>query len=149
MGLMLGSFCTAVIYRERRGESWIWNKKEGAGNGSSNKARSFCPTCFHVLGIKDLIPVFSWLWQRGKCRYCKNDIAGSYIVTECSFVFLSLMLWALFGFTVVSFILMALSPFIVAQAVLLFKDKKSSNLLIITVLMGIVLLFFCNVGSWH
>ena len=146
---MLGSFCTAVIYRERHGESWIWNKKEGAGNSSSNKARSFCPSCLHVLSVKDLIPVFSWLFQRGKCRYCKKDIAASYIVTECFFVFLTLVLSALFGFTVTAFILMALLPFIVAQTVLLFKDKKSSNLLIATVLMGIVLLFFCNIGSWH
>lgn len=32
--------------------------------------RSMCSTCHHPLAAKDLVPVLSWLWLKGKCRYC-------------------------------------------------------------------------------
>jgi leader peptidase (prepilin peptidase)/N-methyltransferase len=36
--------------------------------------RSHCFICKHHLGALDLIPVFSYLWLRGRCRYCKAPI---------------------------------------------------------------------------
>jgi prepilin signal peptidase PulO-like enzyme (type II secretory pathway) len=38
------------------------------------KGRSMCSHCYHPLAAKDLIPVVSWLWLRGKCRYCGHPI---------------------------------------------------------------------------
>ena len=35
---------------------------------------SHCDACNRRLGIKDLVPVFSYLWLRGRCRYCKAPI---------------------------------------------------------------------------
>lgn len=43
-----------------------------------------CPDCKHALRTKDLIPVFSWLWQGGKCRYCKKSISWQYPAVELS-----------------------------------------------------------------
>lgn len=39
-----------------------------------------CPECKHELAAKDLVPVASWLWLRGKCRYCRAPIKDSPIV---------------------------------------------------------------------
>jgi prepilin signal peptidase PulO-like enzyme (type II secretory pathway) len=41
-----------------------------------------CPDCHHELAPKDLVPVFSWLWLRGKCRYCHKSISWQYPVVE-------------------------------------------------------------------
>ena len=38
--------------------------------------------CLHELSWKDLIPVLSWIWLRGKCRYCGRDISSRYWVVE-------------------------------------------------------------------
>lgn len=38
--------------------------------------------CGHTLGVKDLIPVFSWLFRKGKCRYCGAKIKPKYMVAE-------------------------------------------------------------------
>lgn len=43
-----------------------------------------CPNCKHELSATDLIPVFSWLWLRGKCRYCKEPISVQYPLVELS-----------------------------------------------------------------
>ena len=52
----------AVIDRLPRRESWF------AG-------RSRCDKCKHELGIKDLFPVVSYLFLRGKCRYCHKPVS--------------------------------------------------------------------------
>lgn len=46
--------------------------------------RSRCPRCHHVLGLRDLVPVCSYLWSRGRCRYCGARIAVSYPLLEIS-----------------------------------------------------------------
>ncbi|KPJ57160.1 hypothetical protein AMJ49_02490 [Parcubacteria bacterium DG_74_2] len=68
-GLILGSFLNCVIYRLKSGKSFL-------------KGRSFCPSCKHTLFFKDLIPVFSFLILRGKCRYCGKKISWQYPLVE-------------------------------------------------------------------
>ena len=68
-GLSVGSFLNCLIYRLHKGESF-W------------KGRSYCPKCKHKLGILDLIPVFSFIFLRGKCRYCHQKISWQYPLVE-------------------------------------------------------------------
>lgn len=68
-GLIVGSFLNALIWR-------IYTKKK------ISKGRSMCPDCKHTLYAKDLIPVVSWLWLKGKCRYCKKGISPQYPLVE-------------------------------------------------------------------
>lgn len=44
------------------------------------RGRSMCSLCGHRLTAKDLIPFFSWLWLRGKCRYCRKPIADPPVI---------------------------------------------------------------------
>jgi prepilin signal peptidase PulO-like enzyme (type II secretory pathway) len=44
--------------------------------------RSLCPSCRHGLFWKDLIPVFSFLFLKGHCRYCKKRISVQYPLVE-------------------------------------------------------------------
>jgi len=68
-GLMVGSFLNCVIYRLEQKQSFL-------------KGRSFCPYCKHTLSWQDLIPVFSFLFLGGKCRYCKKRISLQYPLVE-------------------------------------------------------------------
>lgn len=44
--------------------------------------RSRCDSCGHVLGLRDLVPLFSFLLSRGKCRYCGAPIPLSCLAAE-------------------------------------------------------------------
>jgi len=54
--------------------------------------RSLCDHCGHVLHARDLVPLASWLWLRGKCRYCGGSIATLYPAIELAA--LAVALWA-------------------------------------------------------
>lgn len=64
-----GSFLNVVGYRLVRSQSVMW-------------PRSACPHCNHTLPWYDLIPLFSWLLLRGKCRFCNNPISIFYPCIE-------------------------------------------------------------------
>ena len=70
-GLVVGSFLNCVIYRLEVGKSFL-------------KGRSFCPDCKHDLSWLDLIPVFSYIFLSGKCRYCDKKISIQYPLVEIS-----------------------------------------------------------------
>lgn len=48
-------------------------------------ARSHCDACGHVLGVPDLVPLFSWLCLRGRCRYCGAKIPAESFWAELCF----------------------------------------------------------------
>ena len=68
-GIVLGSFLNVCIYRIPKKEDIV-------------KARSHCMQCGHLLGWYELIPLFSYLLQGGKCRKCKSKISVQYPVIE-------------------------------------------------------------------
>lgn len=75
-GLCLGSFANATVWRlhdqaELRAKKKLTDKdKKRLEQLSISKGRSMCLSCGHELAMRDLIPVLSWLWLRGRCRYC-------------------------------------------------------------------------------
>jgi prepilin signal peptidase PulO-like enzyme (type II secretory pathway) len=62
LGAVFGSFAVCTAARIVSGESFL-------------KGRSHCDHCGHVLSVADLVPVFSWLFLRGRCRYCGARIS--------------------------------------------------------------------------
>jgi prepilin signal peptidase PulO-like enzyme (type II secretory pathway) len=79
LGLAFGSFVNALVWRTNE------QSKKGRAktkNLSIVNGRSICPHCKHVLAWYDLIPVFSWLFLRGKCRYCNKQISVQYPLVE-------------------------------------------------------------------
>lgn len=82
IGLCMGSFSSAIAYRVANKQSWIVDKN--VKSGENKAARSACPSCDHQLSALDLIPVFSWVFLRGKCRYCKAKISARYPLIEAA-----------------------------------------------------------------
>jgi prepilin signal peptidase PulO-like enzyme (type II secretory pathway) len=70
IGASIGSFLNVCVYRIPIGLT------------VTQPRRSFCPTCHHQVEARDNIPVLSWLWLRGKCRYCKSPISIWYFLVE-------------------------------------------------------------------
>ena len=77
LGLILGSFVNALVWRIHEQESGKKDKKL-----SITKGRSICPNCKHQLSSKDLIPLLSWLWLKRRCRYCHKHISSQYPLVE-------------------------------------------------------------------
>jgi leader peptidase (prepilin peptidase)/N-methyltransferase len=77
IGAFIGSFLGVLIYRLPKNESVV-------------KGRSYCQSCFRHLGPLDLIPVISFLFSRGKCRYCGAKLSLFYPLIEAltAFIFL-------------------------------------------------------------
>ena len=69
LGLAVGSFLNVCIWRLPREESII-------------RPGSHCPVCSTALGARDLVPVLSWIFLRGKCRFCGAKISPRYPAVE-------------------------------------------------------------------
>ena len=72
LGLAIGSFMNVLIYRISHNE----NLKE------IFYGRSYCPYCKRTIKWYDNIPVLSFLFLKGKCRYCGNPISLRYPLVE-------------------------------------------------------------------
>ena len=68
-GIFFGSFFTLAVYRMPKNEDILIK-------------HSYCPNCNHKLGFFDLFPVFSYVFLRGKCRYCGERIRPRYLILE-------------------------------------------------------------------
>jgi prepilin signal peptidase PulO-like enzyme (type II secretory pathway) len=88
LGLIFGSFVNAFVWRLHEQETLLGKKKKPSeqqlAKFSILRGRSMCPHCQHELAAKDLVPVFSWLLLRGKCRYCSKPISWQYPLVEAA-----------------------------------------------------------------
>jgi leader peptidase (prepilin peptidase)/N-methyltransferase len=87
LGLVMGSAVTALAYRVPRDRSWV-------------RGRSECPSCHHLLGLPDLIPLVSFAIHRGRCRHCGERIAWRYPLTEVMCAAWALLLYRQVGLSV-------------------------------------------------
>lgn len=93
LGLAFGSFTNALAWRVY--EQNRKTNKKSKGDLSVTRGRSMCVHCNHTLSSLDLIPVFSWFWLKGRCRYCKKPISWHYPLVELLFMFALLFLYLL------------------------------------------------------
>lgn len=85
-GASVGSFLNVVIYRLPEGLSLV-------------HPPSRCPRCETRLKPYDNVPVFGWLWLKGKCRSCKLPIAARYPMVEFATGCLFVSVFMSFGVT--------------------------------------------------
>ena len=98
LGAIIGSFINMVSYRLPLKDHSVFTKK-----------RSFCPKCKHILELKSLIPILSYLFQEGKCRYCKSKIPTRYILIELTTILIFTIIYLICGFHFNCAILLVLS----------------------------------------
>ncbi|MDY6993215.1 MAG: A24 family peptidase [Pseudomonadota bacterium] len=135
LGLIVGSFLNVVIYRlplmmERE---WRTQCIEFLSQDASSAApfpateaptapfnlvtpRSQCPQCHHLITALENIPIFSFLWQKGRCNHCQHKISWRYPLLEFSSALIAMITawqigwgWPLLGALVLSWALVALT----------------------------------------
>ncbi len=70
LGVTVGSFVNVLVYRAR--------------SGVTLAGRSKCLSCAKPLKAKMLVPLFSYLWQRGRCAFCGVKISLQYPIVEAA-----------------------------------------------------------------
>ena len=106
LGTILGSFYNVVAYRITKGESILFPS-------------SHCPKCNHKLRPWELIPVFSFLLQKGKCSECKDKISWFYPLAEIASGILFVICYLSFG---ISFELIIALTFISMLIIVMLSD---------------------------
>lgn len=86
VGIAVGSFLNVCIDRLPERQSLL-------------RPASHCPACQRRLALKDLIPVFSYLWLRGHCRYCRAPIPQRVLWVELGTGLMFAFLWWWYGLT--------------------------------------------------
>jgi leader peptidase (prepilin peptidase)/N-methyltransferase len=81
LGLAAGSFLNVLAFRYRPDRN-VFNWKNLAG-------RSHCPYCKKTLSASELIPLLSFLIQKGRCRHCRQRLSFQYPFIEgiCGLIF--------------------------------------------------------------
>ena len=107
-GLLVGSFLNSVIYRIKNNQKIVFD-------------RSKCPHCGHTLNWFDLIPFLSFVFLKGKCRYCQKPISWQYPLVEL--------------FTALIFILPLVAPIIFC--LIIFSCQIFGNFFVIIFLLSL------------
>ncbi len=100
MGTVFGSFLTLATYRVPLNQDIV-------------RKHSYCPKCNHELAFWDMIPILSYVFLKGRCKYCKAKISPRYFMIEIvcgiSFVLLALGLginiYSLYLYKIIEFAL--------------------------------------------
>jgi prepilin signal peptidase PulO-like enzyme (type II secretory pathway) len=140
LGLCIGSFASAISYRIQNNLSWISKKDETTGR--TQPVRSMCTACEHQLSFFDLIPLLSWLWNRGRCRYCSTRVSIRYPIIESSAAFVTLT-YHFLGYAYPEIIiLLILLPFSLSFILLILNRYNPPLYIYVSILLNITLFMY-------
>ena len=129
MGLIFGSFYNVVAYRLSNNISLI------------NPVRSMCPNCKKELGILELIPIFSYVFLKGKCKNCGEKISLFYPFIELLTGINFALSYYLSGFSIDLLIMLILFSYF---SIVIYSDFKymiiPDEVTIVTVVLTLILI---------
>jgi leader peptidase (prepilin peptidase)/N-methyltransferase len=131
-GLAIGSFTNVLIYRLPREESIVF-------------PGSHCPNCNHELKWYDNIPLISYFFLKGRCRYCKEKISIRYPLLEFFNGIIYLSFFITYGFTLEFIYLSLLTSFLISITIIDFKHQIIPDSLVVSVL-GLNILY--KIGNY-
>lgn len=120
LGLIFGSFFNVVIYRFQAGESIV-------------QPPSHCPSCRTNLKTWDLVPVFSYLFLRGRCRYCGASISPRYAVVELFTALIFTAVLYFFGLSWLSLKYALLFSLLLIISAIDLESKRIPNLFVLLI----------------
>lgn len=122
-GLIIGSFLNVVIYRIPAGLSIAYPP-------------STCGSCRKRIRAHHMVPVFSYLYLKGRCGYCREKISIRYPLIEGLNGFIYLMLYLKFGFGLESVLLSLFSSVLIVVAMI---DYDTMDVYLSTLVPGAIL----------
>lgn len=140
-GLVFGSFINALVWRLKKNKNWV-------------TGRSACTHCGHKLSALDLVPVFSYLFLKGRCKYCHKKIEDSPLIelgTGISFA-LSYLFWpysfegvGMFQFIIwLVALIILIALFVYDLRWMILPDKLTRALLAVAIIQAVTLVFLGN-----
>jgi len=129
-GAVIGSFLNVIIYRVPK-------------EISIAKSRSFCPKCGAQIKGYHNIPVFSYLWLRGKCADCGEKISPQYPLIELFTGALAVLVLWIFGFSFQWIVAFLVGTILICIAMIDFDTMTIPNGLVMALMVPALLSFFC------
>ena len=127
-GIVIGSFLNVCIYRIPQHETVVTE-------------RSHCMRCGYQLAWYDMVPVFSWLFLRGRCRKCKEPISPQYPIIEALNGILYIVVFAVNGLELTSIIYCFLTSALIVLSVIDWRTYEIPlGINIFILVLGILLL---------
>lgn len=127
MGASVGSFLNVAADRLPAAQSLV-------------RPRSFCPGCRTTLAPMDMVPVLSYLWLRGRCRYCGTAIPRRLLVVEVITALLFTLIFLRNGLSVETLVLaLAVSLLLLVAIIDLEHGLVLNRLLLPTLVAALVL----------
>ena len=128
-GLLFGSFLNVVILRIPKEESVVFDG-------------SYCYSCGEKLKPWHNIPLFSWLFLRGKCAFCKSKISVQYPLIELTSGLLFLAVAFQYGLSLPAFLIALSFLMLLALSMIDFKYKMVPDSL------NLLAILFAILGAW-
>ncbi|NFQ08110.1 A24 family peptidase [Clostridium sp. CMCC3677] len=122
LGLVIGSFLNVCIYRIPLEQSISYPP-------------SHCASCNHKLKPIDLVPIFSYLFLKGKCRYCKEKISIIYPLVEILNSILYIIIFLNYGLSLEFFKYSILSSLLIVIGMI---DYKTQDIYTSTIIFGVI-----------
>ena len=137
IGLITGSFLNVCIYRIPRRESIIFPS-------------SHCFSCKNKLKLIDLFPIFSYMFLKGKCRYCEKAISMQYPLIEVLNSLVYLLLFLHFGISI-QFIFYTLlgSLLIVISSIDYYHQIIPDKLTLLVLILGVTYKIYAYLYIYH
>ena len=132
-GIIIGSFLNVCIYRIPAGLSIV-------------KPPSRCPSCETKLKPLDLVPVLSWIFLKGRCRYCGEKISPRYMLVELLTGSVFVLAYMSFGLTTGLAAALVLTSLLIAVAFIDIDTQTIPNGLIIFGLSAGLVFVFAKVS---
>lgn len=123
MGLCIGSFLNVVIFRLPADKSIVF-------------PNSSCNDCNEKLKAIDMIPVFSYIFIGGKCRYCKKPISIQYPLVEFFTGVIWLLTYTRYGFSIETVAIIFLYTLLIPIALIDLKHMIIPNGLVLVGFVG-------------
>lgn len=128
-GSVIGSFLNVVIYRVPK-------------EISVAQGRSFCPHCHAQIKGYHNVPVFSYLWLRGKCADCGQPISLRYPLVELFTGLMAVLIFAVYGFSFQWLVVFSASVILICITMIDFDTMIIPNGLVLALMAPALLSFF-------
>lgn len=135
-GLVIGSFLNVCIFRIPAGESIV-------------TAPSRCQRCGKRLRWYELIPVFSWLFLRGRCGGCKSPISPQYPLVEAAAGALYAVIFHRFGYSVETILYCLMCSALLALSVIDFRTFEIPPGFSVFLLIVGAARLLTDIGAWQ
>ena len=133
LGIIIGSFLNVCIFRIPNEESISYPP-------------SHCTICEHKLRILDLIPIISYIFLKGRCKYCGKKISIQYPVIEIINAILYFTFVNKYGLTLLSLKYCIMASILIVIAVI---DLKTQYVYSSVILTGGICGLLCIIGQLY